>query len=148
MDFWYGAGQQCKYTFKISSERDQPSLDKIDIAGKLVVIGSQYPVMIYSDHEALKLIFATGKTEKGCIASWLDFLGYFDYKIMRSSQDQHIGIADGLNRMPTRSLDDANQDLPNKLATPLLDVNLVLSIVLREINRISLEHHITPPSLY
>lgn len=66
--------------------------------------------MIYTDHEALKPIFATGQTEKGRIATWLDRLGEFDMHLFhRPSRDQHIGLADGLSRMPTRSTSASNQ---------------------------------------
>ena len=34
-----------------------------------MVVGSKCPVFIYTDHEALKPIFATGQTEKDRIAT-------------------------------------------------------------------------------
>ena len=67
------------------------------------------PIAVYTDHEALKHIFASGKTEKGRVATWLDVLGEFDLIVYhRPNRDQHIGIADGLSRMPTRLMDDTS----------------------------------------
>ena len=54
--------------------------------------------MVYSDHIALKDIFAKEDSEKTRINGWLDRLGKFNLKLVyRPSTDQHIGIADGLS---------------------------------------------------
>ena len=87
----------------VNSERECLAVVRCLDEVRWLVIGNKYPVLIYSDHDALKSIFATGQTEKGRIATWIDRLGEYDYKLMyRPSRDQHIGIADGLSRMPTR----------------------------------------------
>ena len=66
-------------------------------------MGNPYPVFVYSNYESLKPAFSTGHTKKGRIANWMDRLGEYNMKVLyRPSRDQHIGIADGLSRMPTR----------------------------------------------
>jgi len=86
-----------------NSERECLAVVKCLAEVKWLVIGNNHPVMIYSDHEALKSIFSTGNTDQARIAGWMDRLGEYDLKLAyRSSRDQHIGIADGLSRMPTR----------------------------------------------
>lgn len=80
-------------------------------------MGSKHSVIIYTDHEALKPILATGQIEKGRIATWLDRLGEFAVKLVhRPSRDQHIGIADGLSRMPTRLTTSHSAEMTEKLA--------------------------------
>ena len=86
-----------------NSERECLAVVRCLAEVRWLIMGSRYPVIIYSDHEALESIFATGQTERGRIATWIDRLGEYDYKLVyRPSRDQHIGIADGLSRMPTR----------------------------------------------
>lgn len=85
------------------------------------VIGTLYPIMIYSDHTALGDIFAKGDSEKARINEWLDRLGEFDLKLVyRPSTDQHIGIADGLSQMPTRHLTMATDRLGKRLSMATL----------------------------
>ena len=104
-----------------SSERECLAIVKYLAEVRWLVIGSKYPVIIYSDHEALKPIFATGQTEKGRVATWLDRLGEFDTKVVyRPSRDQHIGLADGLSRLPERMSTKRNPNLVEKLAMPVL----------------------------
>ena len=81
-----------------NSERECLAIVKSLAEVRWLIIGNKYPVIIYTDHEALKPIFATGQTEKGRVATWLDRLGEFDTKVVhRPSRDQHIGLADGLS---------------------------------------------------
>ena len=62
-----------------------------------------------------------GQTEKGRIATWLDKLGESDVKVChRSSRDQHIGLADGLSRMPTKLTEPSATQLTERLAMPVL----------------------------
>lgn len=86
-----------------NSERECLAVVKCLAEVKWLIIGNDYPVMIYSDHNALQSIFATGNTDQARISSWMDRLGEYDLKLVyRSSRDQHIGMADGLSRMPTK----------------------------------------------
>ena len=87
----------------VNSERECLAVVRCLAEVKWLVIGNKHPVILYSDHEALQKIFNTGQTEKGRISNWLDRLGEYDIKLCyRPSTDQHIAIADGLSRMPTR----------------------------------------------
>lgn len=87
----------------VNSERECLAIVKCLAEVRWLVMGSKYPVLVYSDHIALKSVFSTGHTEKSRISNWLDRLGEYDMLLIhRSSRDQHIGIADGLSRMPTR----------------------------------------------
>ena len=68
-----------------------------------LIMGSKYPAIVNTDHEALASTFATGRTEKGRVATWVDRLGEFDLLLRhRPSKDQHIGVGDALSRMPIR----------------------------------------------
>ena len=104
-----------------NSERECLATVKCLAKVRWLVIGSKYSVIIYSDHEALKPIFATGQTEKGRVATWLDRLDEFDSKVVhRPSRDQHIGLADGLSQLPERMSTSRTPDLVEKLAMPVL----------------------------
>ena len=65
-----------------NSERECFAIVKCLAEIRWMVVGSKHPVIVYTDHEALKPIFATGQTEKGRIATWLDRLGEFDIKLV------------------------------------------------------------------
>lgn len=94
-----------------NSERECYAIVRSLAEVRRLVVGSRYPVMVYTDHEALKSLFNTGKTENGTLAAWMDRLGEYDLKLFhRPSRDQHIGIADGLSRMPTRFLSDSRKE--------------------------------------
>lgn len=87
----------------VNSERECLAIVRCLAEVRWLVIGSKYPVKIYSDHDALIPILNKGQIEKGRIFNWMDRLGEYDFELVyRSSRDQHIGIADGLSRMPTR----------------------------------------------
>ena len=45
-----------------------------------LVMSNKFPVMMYTDHETLKPMFATGQTEKERIASWLDMSREYDWR--------------------------------------------------------------------
>ena len=104
-----------------NSERECYAIVKCLSEVRWMVMGSPHPVIVYSDHEALKSIFATGQTEKNRIANWLDRLGEYDIKLAyRPSRDQHIGIADGLSRMPTRFTTQSNVEDSEMMAMAVL----------------------------
>lgn len=99
-----------------NSERECLAIVKCLSEVRWLVMGSRHPVFIYSDHESLKPIFAKGQTEKPRIATWLDRLGEFDWQLMhRPSRDQHIGIADGLSRMPTRLTETSSREISDRM---------------------------------
>lgn len=105
----------------VNSERECLAVVRCLSEVKWLVIGSPYPVMIYSDHMALRDIFIKGDSEKARINGWLDRLGEFDLKLVyRPSTDQHIGIANGLSRMITRHLTIAPDRLGERLSMATL----------------------------
>lgn len=86
-----------------NSERECLAVVRCLAEIKWLIIGSKYSTMVYSDHSALQAMFEKGESEKARINGWLDCLGEFDLHLVhRPSKDQHIGLADGLSRMPTR----------------------------------------------
>ena len=64
----------------VNSERECLAVVRCLNEVKKLVIGSLYPVMIYSDHTALRDIFTKGDNKKARINGWLDQLGEFDEK--------------------------------------------------------------------
>ena len=62
-----------------NSERECLAIVRCLAEVRWLVLDSRFPVLIYSDHNALKGIFKTGETDKGRIANWLDKLGEYDY---------------------------------------------------------------------
>ena len=121
-----------------NSERECLAIVKCLTEVRWLVVGSPYPVLIYSDHEALKSIFNTGQTEKSIITTFLDRLGEFDWKLShRPSNDQHIGIADGLSRMPTRLVQHSDVELKERLAMPVLEVPLEENVSLPDVYRVT-----------
>lgn len=73
---------------------------------KWLVANNSYEILIYLDHHALQDIFSKGDSEKARINAWLDRFSEFDLRLVhRPSRDQHIGLADGLSRMPTTKID-------------------------------------------
>lgn len=72
--------------------------------------------MIYSDHHALSKIFGKVDTGKARINTRLDRLSEFNLQVAHAlSRDQHIGLADGLSRMPTDSFDLRQQIMIQKV---------------------------------
>ena len=68
----------------VNSEKEFLAVVRCLSEVKRLVIGSLYPVMIDSDHTALRDIFAKGNSEKARINGWLDRLGEFDLKLVLS----------------------------------------------------------------
>ena len=84
------------------------------------VVGHGKPL---SGNAALKDTFIKGDSEKARISGWLDRLGEFDLNLVyRPSTDQHIGIADGLSRMPTRMLTVSKDRLGERISMALQKV--------------------------
>ena len=66
-----------------------------------LIMGSQWPTKIYTDHEALESVMRKGTDVHGRIARWMDRLTEYDYEIHhRPCKANIMGIADGLSRMP------------------------------------------------
>lgn len=70
-----------------------------------------------------KNIFIKGDSEKARINGWHNRLGEFDLKLVdRPSTDQHIGIADGLSRMPTKMFTESKYRLGERMSMALMKV--------------------------
>jgi len=71
-----------------------------------MVMASRYPVFIYTDHEALKILLTGSDNDAhGRIAKWQERLGEYNLRLFhRSAKTHFIGIADVLSRLPTRLL--------------------------------------------
>lgn len=111
----------------VNSERECLATVRCLNKVKWLVIGSRFPTIIYSDHYALSEIFNKGDSTKARINTWLDRLSEFDLKVAhRSSRDQHVGLADGLSRMPTRYLSPPiEEEIPERMpvrVTTLIEV--------------------------
>lgn len=99
----------------VNSERECLAIVKCLNEVKWLVIGSKFPTIIYSDNHALSDKFNKGDSTKARINTWLDRLSEFDLKVAhRSSRDQHVGLADGLSRMPTRYLSPPIEEIPER----------------------------------
>lgn len=99
----------------VNSERECLAIVKCLNEVKWLVIGSKFPTIIYSDNHALSDKFNKGDSTKA-LNTWLDQLSEFDLKVAhRSSRDQHVGLADGLSRMPTRYLSPPIEEIPERM---------------------------------
>ena len=69
-----------------------------------MVVASEYPVLIYTDHSALRtLLTSLDNDAHGRIARWQERLGEYDLQLLHRSAKIHLmGIADGLSCLPTR----------------------------------------------
>lgn len=84
---------------------------------KWLVINNPHEILIYLDHHALQDIFSNGDSEKARINAWLDRFSKFNLRLLhRPSKDQHIGLADGLSRMPTRLMIEPKNFFPELLS--------------------------------
>lgn len=63
-----------------------------------LVLGSKYPVMVYTDHAALTTLLI-GDATKGRIATWQNILSEFDLRISHVP-GRELQLADGLSRIP------------------------------------------------
>ena len=107
----------------VNSERECLAVVRCLAEVRWLVIGNKHPVLIYSDHDALRSIMSKGQTEKGRISNWMDRLGEYDFKLVyRPSRDQHIGIADGLSRMPTRLTSISKAEDSDRMAMAAVNI--------------------------
>ena len=74
-----------------------------------MVISSWYPTLVYTDHEALRVLL-TGLDNDAHrrIAKWQERLGEYDFRLLHRVASTHfMGIADGLSRLPSRLMQRA-----------------------------------------
>lgn len=71
-----------------------------------MVLGSPFPVQIYTDHEALKVLLDHPDNDShGRIARWQDRLREFDFHLHHKKAKTHfMGIVDGMSRLPDQLL--------------------------------------------
>ena len=68
-----------------------------------MVVASEYPTLVYTDHEALKVLLTRPDNDAhGRIAKWQERLGEYHFRLIHRAGVTHfMGIADGLSRLPT-----------------------------------------------
>ena len=68
-----------------------------------LVVASPYPIMVYTDHQALKtLLTGPANDSHGRIANWQQRLAEYDMILLHRRANTHfMGIADGMSRLPT-----------------------------------------------
>jgi len=89
-----------------NSEREALAVVRCLAEVRWMVIASEYPVFVYTDHVALRvLLTGIAKDAHGRIARWQERLGEYNLQLLhRSSTTHFMGIADGLSLLPTRWL--------------------------------------------
>lgn len=92
-----------------NSEREALAVIRCLAEIRWIVIASKHPVLVYTDHTALKtLLTGLDNDAHGRIARWQERLGEYDIQLLhRSAKTHFMGIADGLSRLPTRLLQNA-----------------------------------------
>jgi len=89
-----------------NSEREALAVVRCLAEVRRMVIASEYPVFVYTDHEALRVLLTGIANDAHCrIARWQERLGEYNLQLLhRLSTTHFMGIADGLSRLPTRWL--------------------------------------------
>ena len=88
-----------------NSEREELAVVGCLTEVRWMVMASKYPILVYTDHEALRtLLTGIDNDARGGIVKWQARLGEYDIKLLHRSVKIHLGIADGLSRLPTRLL--------------------------------------------
>ena len=82
-----------------------------------LVMGSEWPVKVYTDHSALPPILNQGTDVHHRIARWIERLGEYDIEVHhRPCSDNTMRIADGLSRMPGIYVDQHVREDTEKMA--------------------------------
>ena len=70
---------------------------------KWLAVASLYPVMVYTDHQALKTILMKSANDShGRIANWQQRLSEYDVILLHRKASTHfMGIADGMSHLPS-----------------------------------------------
>ena len=104
-----------------NTERECLSIVRCLAETKWLVIGSKYPIKIYTDHEALPPVLTKGTESYGQIATWQDRLNEYDTEVYHQPcTDPMIGIADGLSCLPKRLATDFIPDDAPRMTMPIL----------------------------
>ena len=87
-----------------NSEREALAVIRCLAEVRWMVISSSYPILVYTDHEALwVLLRGLDNDAHGRIAKWQERLGEYNFRLLHRAASTHfMGIADGLSRLPSR----------------------------------------------
>ena len=87
-----------------NSEREALAVIRCLAKVRWMVISSLYPILVYTDHEALRvLLTGLDNDAHGRIAKWQERLGEYNFRLLHRVASTHfMGIADGLSRLPSR----------------------------------------------
>ena len=87
-----------------NSEREALAVIRCLAEVRWMIIASEYPTLVYTDHEALKvLLTGMDNDAHGRIAKWQERLGEYYFRLIhRASATHFMGNADGLSRLPMR----------------------------------------------
>lgn len=111
-----------------NSEREALAVIRCLAEIKWMVIASDYPVLVYTDHSALKtLLTGLDNDAHGRIARWQERLGEYDLRLFhRSARIHFMGIADGLSRLPTYLMETPiaeDMEGPTPVISSIIPVN-------------------------
>jgi transposase InsO family protein len=86
-----------------NSEREALAVIRCMAEVRWMVISSPYPILVYTDHEALRvLLTGMDNDAHGRIAKWQERLGEYNFRLIhRACSVNFMGIADGLSRLPS-----------------------------------------------
>ena len=92
-----------------NSEREALAVVRCLAEVKWMVMASLYPTLVYTDHEALKVLLTGPDNDAhGRIVKWQERLGEYDFQLLHHTAGTHfMGIADGLSRLPTTLMQQA-----------------------------------------
>ena len=92
-----------------NSEREALAVIRCLAEVRWMVISSAYPILVYTDHEALRvLLTGLDNDAHGRIAKWQERLGEYNFRLIHRAASTHfMGIADGLSRLPTHLMQRA-----------------------------------------
>lgn len=84
LSFWLSDAEN-RY---VNSKREFLAVIRCLTEVKWLVVGSPFPMVIYSDHSALRDVFAKGDRKKRRIDGWMDRFGEFEFRLAyRSYRD-------------------------------------------------------------
>ena len=86
-----------------NSERESLAVVRCLAEVKWIVIASPYSILVYTDHEALKVLLTKIDNDAhGSIAKWQERLGEYNFRLIHRTASTHfMGIEDGLSFLPS-----------------------------------------------
>lgn len=91
----------------VNSEREAFAVIKALAECRHLVLGSKFPVMVYTDHSALTTILM-GDSARGRIANWQSQIGEYDLRIVHIP-GKEMQLADGLSRIPEDAMQESRR---------------------------------------